>query len=117
MTDITTHYLATWNAVDATARRTLLEQHWTEQASYVDPLADVAGHAGLDAAIAGVHQQFPGFVFTALGAPDTHHDVTRFRWGLGPEGAEPLVEGFDVVRTDAAGRIASVVGFLDKVPA
>ena len=43
--------------------------------------------------------------------------MVRFGWGLGPYGAEPVVLGFDVVTTDADGRIATVVGFLDKVPA
>ena len=67
--------------------------------------------------IAAVHEQFPGFVFTALGEPDAHHQQVRFRWGLGPAGAEPVVEGFDVVVLDGDGRIADVRGFLDKVPA
>ncbi|MGH8862139.1 MAG: nuclear transport factor 2 family protein, partial [Jatrophihabitantaceae bacterium] len=40
----------------------------------------------------------------------------RFAWGLGPAGAEPIVEGFDVVVLDGDDRIATVLGFLDKVP-
>jgi len=40
----------------------------------------------------------------------------RFTWGLGPEGAEPLIAGSDVAVTDEAGQIATVLGFLDKVP-
>jgi hypothetical protein len=63
-----------------------------------------------------VQQQFPGFVFTAGGAVDQHHRQARFGWGLGPDGAEPLVEGFDVVVLDDDGRITTVLGFLDKVP-
>lgn len=116
MTDIATTYLATWNETDPAARRALLERRWSEGVTYVDPLAEVAGHADLDATIAAVHQQFPGFVFTALGDVDAHHAQARFRWGLGPAGAEPVVEGSDVVVTDADGRIAEVYGFLDKVP-
>ena len=41
----------------------------------------------------------------------------RFTWGLGPADAEPLVVGFDVVVLDDEGRIDTVLGFLDKVPA
>ena len=110
-------YLDTWNATDAAARQALIAQHWSEHPTYTDPLAAVAGRDQLDATIAAVQAQFPGFVFTAQSAPDTHHDQTRFTWGLGPEGAEPLVVGFDVLVTDEEGRIATVLGFLDKVPA
>ncbi len=63
-----------------------------------------------------MQHQFPGFVFTAIGDTDAHHDHARFRWGLGPANEPPLVEGFDVVSLDGEGRILTVVGFLDKVP-
>jgi hypothetical protein len=48
---------------------------------------------------------------------DAHHQQARFTWGLGPDGAEPLVVGFDVAVTDGDGRLRTVLGFLDKVPA
>ncbi len=48
---------------------------------------------------------------------DAHHRQARFNWGLGPEGAEPVVIGFDVAVTGEDGRIVAVLGFLDKVPA
>lgn len=114
--DLVSDYLACWNESDPSARRALLGRHWTADARYVDPLADVTGHDALDATIGAVQAQFPGFVFTPVGQVDAHHDVARFGWGLGPAGAEPLVVGFDVVRTGPDGRIASVLGFLDKVP-
>jgi len=116
MSDLRDRYLACWNATDAEARRGLLAEHWAEDAAYVDPLVEIAGLDALDATIAAVHQQFPGFVFTAFGPVDAHHDVARFGWGLGPAGAEPVVVGFDVVTAGADGRIRSVVGFLDRVP-
>lgn len=116
MSELIDRYLACWNATDADERRALLDEHWAADATYVDPMADVAGRDALDATIAAVHQQFPGLVFTPAGPVDAHHDVARFTWGLGPAGAEPLIVGFDVVTTDDAGRIRSVIGFLDRVP-
>jgi SnoaL-like domain len=116
MSDLLDRYLACWNATDADARWNLLLEHWADDLTYVDPMAAVRGRDELDATIAAVQQQFPGFVFTPAGPVDAHHDVARFAWGLGPEGAEPIVLGFDVVITDEAGRIRSVVGFLDRVP-
>lgn len=113
---VLTAYLATWNATDAGELRALLATHWSPEATYTDPLAEVAGHDGVAALVGGVQAQFPGFVFTAVGQPDAHHRQVRFRWGLGPQGADPVVIGSDVVVLDAAGRIADVRGFLDVVP-
>jgi hypothetical protein len=116
MSDLIDRYLACWNETDPARRRTLIAENWTDDLSYVDPMVEVSGPDQLDATIAAVHGQFPGFVFTPAGPVDAHHDVVRFTWGLGPAGAEPLVIGFDVVVTDADGRIDSVLGFLDRVP-
>lgn len=109
-------YLAAWNATEPAERRTAIEAVFAPDARYVDPLADVTGTDALDALIAGVQQQFPGMRFALVGEVDSHHDVCRFRWGLGPEGAEPLVIGFDVATVGEDGRITGVLGFLDKVP-
>ncbi|NHN57088.1 nuclear transport factor 2 family protein [Calidifontibacter sp. DB0510] len=117
MDDITTSYLDTWNTTDAAQRGELLRQHWSSAARYTDPMAEVVGHEQINALVDGVHQQFPGFVFTPVGQPDAHHNQVRFQWGLGPDGAEPVVIGFDVLTLDADGRIEQVLGFLDKVPA
>jgi hypothetical protein len=116
MSDLIDRYLACWNETDPAARRALLAEHWSEAVEFVDPLVEITGLDALDATIAAVQEQFPGLVFSAVGTADAHHDVTRFRWGLGPAGEEPLVIGFDVATTDADGRIVSVIGFLDRVP-
>ena len=113
---VRTAYLATWNATDPGELRALLEAHWSPEATYTDPLAEVAGHEGVAALVGAVQAQFPGFVFTAVGQPDAHHRQVRFQWGLGPQGAAPVVVGSDVVVLDAAGRVADVRGFLDVVP-
>jgi SnoaL-like protein len=114
--DLVTRYLACWNETDPAARATLVGDTWTADAGYVDPMVAADGPEQITATIGAVQDQFPGFVFTPVGTADAHHDLIRFRWGLGPAGAEPVVVGFDVVRTDASGRIASVAGFLDVVP-
>ncbi|MGY1831569.1 nuclear transport factor 2 family protein [Geodermatophilus sp. SYSU D01180] len=115
--DLADRYLAAWNETDPAARRALVEALFTEDVTYTDPMADVAGRDGLDATIAAVHAQFPGFVFRLAGPADAHHGQVRFTWHLGPDGAEPPVTGFDVAVTDGDGRIRTVLGFLDRVPA
>lgn len=111
-------YFEAWNATEPEALAKAVAAAWTADGSYTDPLADVSGHEGIAAVIAGAHEQFPGFVFRPLGAVDGHHDTARFAWELVNEadGSAP-VAGFDVVTLDAEGRIRSVLGFLDRVPA
>ncbi|MEV4164824.1 nuclear transport factor 2 family protein [Nonomuraea dietziae] len=109
-------YVAAWNETDADARAKAVAELWTEDATYTDPLADVAGHEGIAAVIAGAQGMFPGMVFSAGEVYDAHQDLARFTWHLGPEGGEPVVVGFDVVKLAEDGRIRQVFGFLDKVP-
>jgi hypothetical protein len=87
---------------------------WLTRSRADYPLADVAGHDGIDGVIAAVQAQFPGFVFR-LGRPvDAHHRPAR---ELGPQDGEAVVVGFDVVVLADDGRIQDVHDFLDRVPA
>ncbi|MFI9557201.1 nuclear transport factor 2 family protein [Nonomuraea endophytica] len=116
ITELVQRYLAAWNQTDAEARRAELAKVFADDAVYTDPLVSVRGRDDLDATIAAVQGQFGGLVFSLGGAVDTHHDIARFTWHLGPEGAEPLAIGFDVAVIGEDGRITQVLGFLDKVP-
>jgi hypothetical protein len=111
-------YIQAWNADGADDRAKAVAAAWTEDGSYTDPLAEVSGHEGIAAVIAGAREQFPGFEFRLSGAVDGHHDTARFGWELVSvaDGSAP-VAGFDVVTLAADGRIRTVSGFLDRVPA
>jgi hypothetical protein len=117
MNELVGRYIDTWNEKDPAARRAAVQALWADDGRYVDPLADVAGHEGIDAVISAVQAQFPGFVFRLGPSVDAHHHLARFTWELGPEGEESVVTGFDVAVLAADGRIQDVHGFLDKVPA
>jgi hypothetical protein len=119
MSDFTTlaeQYIATWNETDPAARRALIDKTWSAEGRYTDPLAEVAGRDQIDAVIAAAQAQFAGMTFRLAGPVDAHHDQARFTWELGPDGTAVVV-GFDVAQRDADGRLALVLGFLDKVPA
>ena len=109
-------YIAMWNATDPAERHALVAELCAEDVRYTDPLVDVSGRDGLEATIAAVQEQFPGFGFTLLRGVDAHHDQARFGWELGPAGTPAPVAGFDVVTTDAVGKVTRVLGFLDRVP-
>jgi hypothetical protein len=115
--DLVDRYIAIWNDTDAASRRALIARTWTEDAQYVDPLMQSQGQPGIDAMIAGVQQRFPDFRFSLLGKPDAHADRLRFSWGLGPQGSEAVIKGTDFATVSKDGRLHSVTGFLDQVPA
>jgi SnoaL-like domain len=117
MQEIIERYIATWNETDPEVRHGLVQELWAADGTYTDPLADVSGPDAIDGLIGAVQQQFPGLVFSLGGPVDANHNQGRFSWHLGPAGQEPLVIGFDVAVLNAEGQLASVHGFLDKVPA
>jgi SnoaL-like domain len=116
MQEIAERYIACWNEADPQRRRKLIDELWAEDASYVDPMAEARGRDEIDALMGAVQTQFPGLTFSLAGLVDAHHRQARFSWALGPAGAEPVVLGFDVAVAAEDGRLASVLGFLDKVP-
>jgi hypothetical protein len=115
--DLAQRYIDTWNETDPSARRAAVDQLYTEDARYVDPLAVAEGREAIASMIGTVQQQFPDFTFRLAGPVDGHHNQARFGCELGPAGTSAPIVGFDVAVSDAKGRIETVLGFLDKVPA
>ena len=115
--DLADRYLAAWNETDPAARTAALAGLFADDVRYSDPLVAADGRQALDATIGAVQEQFPGFVFRLAGPVDAHHDQLRFTWELGPAGQDAPIAGFDVAVVDDSGRIRTVLGFLDRVPA
>jgi len=115
--ELAQRYIATWNETDPAARRRAVDELYAEDARYVDPLAVVEGREAIAATIGAVQGQFPGCRFRLVGPVDGHHDQARFTWELGPDRAQATIVGFDVAVIDGHGRLQTVLGFLDKVPA
>src|SRR3712207_5701790 len=115
MTDVTSvidDYIAGWNETDPQRRRALIDRTWTDDARYLDPLMEGEGQDGIDAMIAGVQRQYPGYRFELAAAPDAHHDRVRFSWHLvGDDG--PVATGFDFGTLAEDGRLRAVTGFLE----
>jgi hypothetical protein len=106
-------YIALWNETDPARRRSLVEQTFTADGRYLDPLMEGQGIDGIDAMVAAAQAQFPGTRFELHAPPDAHHDRVRFAWQLKPAaGGEALATGLDFGVLDD-GRFASVTGFLE----
>lgn len=114
---IAARYIDSWNERDARARSKAIEGVWAEDCRYTDPLGDSEGREAIASTIAEAQAQFPGFIFRLVGPVDGHHNLCRFGWELGPEGAEAPIAGSDVALVDPDGALKRVVGFLDRVPA
>jgi hypothetical protein len=109
-------YIAAWNETDPSVRHALIGEIWAEDSRYIDPLAEVTGRDEGIELVAAAQAQFAGMTFRLAGPVDAHHDQARFTWELGPDGDAAVVIGSDVALRDAGGRLALVLGFLDKVP-
>jgi hypothetical protein len=105
-------YFAMWNETDAARRRAAIERAWTPDASYLDPMFAAEGADGLDALVAGVHQQYPGHRFRLTDPVDAHHDRARWGWEfVGPDGGTPIAAGVDFAMLAPDGRLRQVTGF------
>lgn len=114
--EIAARYMAVWNENNPSRRQALLAEGWTEDAEYVDPIMAGRGRGEIAALVGAVHERFPGFRFALSGVADGYGDRVRFSWMLGPESEPDMIVGTDFVLLDN-GRIRTVAGFLDKVPA
>lgn len=111
-------YVGSWNETDPARRRASIQSAWAESGTYRDPVMSSDGPAGVDAMLAGVQAKFPGFVLKRISKVDMHNgSYLRFAWSLGPEAGPSVVEGVDFCTLAPDGRLASVVGFIDKMPA
>ncbi len=120
MTDFTAlvdRYIAMWNETNAQRRRDIIAGLWTDNARYVDPLMSGDGPAGIDAMVQGVQQRFPEHRFHLTGKVDAHNDRVRFGWALRDGENASLVAGIDVGVVAADGRLQSITGFIDQMPA
>lgn len=113
VTDLIDRYIAMWNETDATRRRDLIVRVWTQNASYVDPVLQGDGHAGIDAMVQAVHERFPDHRFHRTSDVDAHHDRVRFNWTL--ENGPVAVQGIDF-GVIAGERLQAMTGFFNLPP-
>lgn len=107
-------YFAMWNERSAHRRRSLIEQTWTPQASYIEQLMAVEGYGALEAGVAAMQARFRGFTLRPVGELQSHHSRVRWSWELIGDGDEmPVAVGTNIGVLAADGRLSSVIGFFD----
>ena len=109
------HMLAAWNEAEPAKVRGHLERALAPDVRFVDPSIDVTGIDGFEANVHEVHARLPGAVYSRTSGVDSHNGLHRYSWAIHRDG-ELVLPGFDVVETDAEGRVARVLGFFGPLP-
>jgi hypothetical protein len=109
--DVVNSYGAAWGETDDAARHKLLDEAWTDDGLYCDPMGRAEGRDALHAHIAGFQQQFPGARIDATSGADEHDGYFRFAWKMVDADGNTALEGFDVGHRAGDGRIDLIVGF------
>jgi hypothetical protein len=111
-------YIAAWNERDPKRRRELVAQAFSDEGSYLDAHRQGKGHGAIDAMLATVQSQFPGYRVKLSSGIEAHNDVVRFSWSAGGTEEAPLfLGGTDFAMLAADGRLKTVAGFTDAAPA
>lgn len=109
-------YMRAWNEADARKRSALLEQCWSVDGVYIDPMSDVRGRDGLDSAIGGMHAQQTGASIVLASGVDQHHNQVRFRWEFRQPDGKTAIAGIDYGELASDGRLARIIGFWGEPP-
>ncbi|WP_428390475.1 nuclear transport factor 2 family protein [Lichenicoccus sp.] len=108
-------YLTAWSAMSTEERRAVLEQTVSSDIQYFDAMARLSGRDALAAHLAGFQQRRPNYSFS-LAHYLQHSDAVLANWLMQDDSGKIVVRGYDSIRLDDFGRIASIVGFSD-IPA
>lgn len=115
--EIVAGYVAAWNETDAYRRREVIARTWSDDGAYLDAHRGGDGHAGIDAMIATVQEQFPGYRFRLSSGIEAHNGRVRFSWTAGGTEQAPLFfGGTDFAMLAEDGRMRAVTGFIDAMP-
>jgi hypothetical protein len=115
VTTVVDDYIAAWNERDPERRRELVQRAFATDGTYLDPARSGAGVDGIATMIAEAQDHFPGHHIELVAGPDAHNDRVRFTWRLYPDGADPILTGYDFATVDGDGRLRDVTGFAEPM--
>jgi hypothetical protein len=116
LSELITLYTRAWCEPGRALRQQLLERVWSEDGTYTDPTAHVAGRAALVDHIGGFFQQFPGARIELASGIDAHHAKVRFAWRMVLADGSVYVEGVDFAELSPDGKLHRIVGFFGPLP-
>ena len=109
-------YIQAWNEPSPAEIQTLLNEVWTANSTYEDPLtAELRGIDGITGHIQKFKKLKPGARMELNSAVDEYHGLGRFNWILHlPDGTAGY--GTDFVEFDENNRLRRVIGFPTYLP-
>lgn len=113
---VVTVYGSAWNESDAAARLCALEASLTPSVTYIDPTIDTATREDLSDAIGAFLASAAGSSIVQTSGLDARDGELRFVWEFRTNGAT-VIRGYDYMELDETGRISSVRGYWDPIPA
>ena len=108
--DLVDTYCGAWNDDDDHRRRESLEAIWADDATFRDPMVELAGHEELATHIGELRGLIPGIHLAWDRRVRRCGDWFTFDWDLTRPG-RPTLRGRDVVRLDAGARVSQLIGF------
>lgn len=114
--EVVRSYGEAWNERAESARRSLLEQAWTDDGVYSDPLGRAEGRDALVTHIAQFHETMPGHRIELTSEPDEHDGFLRFTWEMTGDDAVQVMEGIDFGELAPDGRLRRITGFFGAPP-
>lgn len=106
--------LQIWNTSDPDKVRALVNQVLEHNVHFADPNHNIIGHDAFIAMVEEVQQRIPGAVYAQASAIDMQNNFCRYHWKI-DFGGKRLMDGFDVVEVNDAGKIARVIGFFGRL--
>lgn len=114
--EVVRSYGAAWNEPAEALRRSLLEDAWTDDGVYSDPLGRAEGREALVAHIAAFHSEMPGHRIELTSAADEHDGYLRFTWSMTSDDGTQAMEGIDFGELAPDGRLRRITGFFGAPP-
>jgi len=114
-------FIEAWNTPDDQARRTLLEQCWAEDGTYLNPHTEVHGREALSSHIGHFLKGrasglAPGFRTSISSGVDHHHKVVRFNWTILDPSGSPVSYGSSFGEFTPEGRLQRITSFFGQLP-
>lgn len=101
---------------DPVRRRKVIDEIFTEDAVFYDPMGGVfRGRDKIDDIAGKLRAMHPDFRYAPIGKPEEVGNGGRVRWTEGRPGEAPEVAGTDFI-VNRDGRIAAIYLFFDKIP-
>ena len=108
-------YLTAWSTIGAEKRQRVLADTVSSKIDYFGAMIRLSGRDALGAHLSGFQQRRPNYS-VSLAHFLQHDDAVLANWLMRDDSGKIPVSGYDSIRLDAEGRIASIAGFSD-IPA